>query len=212
MGTRSRNRLTYVWGIIGAVVFVVLTVTQVASATRPDKEKPSFKQITSVVQTALAKRDGYQPGDLIHQTDLKRVLKALSAAGAMPPDSKKLLADTLPENDALVRMLSTERGVKFMRKVKEDDLIYDRMDRVSRVTGGERMLSDIIRLPDGEKLAKNKRPHGVPGFLDLLPKNSSGKVRRVKNYRESTGRIYTEKMLLERLQESYSRQQAPSTR
>ncbi len=167
------------------------------------QKRPSLKQVSGITQVALSKRDGYQEGDLLTQKDVTRVLKALAAAGWTPADRKKLLADTLPTDAALVRILSTRRGIKFMRQVSGYERIYDRMDRVSRVRGGQRMLTDIAKLPDGQKLAKLKRPHGVPGFLDLLPKTSSGKVRSIKDYTQLTGRIYTQRHLLERLETSY---------
>lgn len=151
----------------------------------------------------LAQREDYQPGDLLTNSDVKEVLKALAAAGWQPPDQKDILAHTLPDDDTLVRTLSTERGKRFMRKVAEDDLIFDRLDRVSRTYGGERMVNDLAKLPDGYKYAKTKRPNGVPGFLDLLPKTGSGKKRSIKDYDKPTGRIYCEKQLLERLENSY---------
>jgi len=52
-------------------------------------------------------------------------------------------------------------------------------------------------------LAKMDRPRGVPGFLELLPKNRSGKTRTIKDYQQPTGLIYTEKQLLKRLKQSY---------
>ena len=174
-----------------------------SSLAQTTKNRPSLKEVGTIARAQLGQREGYQPGDLIYQTDVKRVLKALAAAGWRPVDQKQILADTLPENNALVGILSTRRGTRFMRKIKDEELIYDRMDRVCRVSGGERMLADIAKLPNGEKLAKMSRPHGVPGFLDLLPKSSSGKVRSIKDYTKPTGRIYTEELLLERLKESY---------
>jgi hypothetical protein len=88
-----------------------------------------------------------------------------------------------------------------MRRVSGFDLIYDRLDRVSRVSGGQRMLEAIVRLPDGQRYAKPKSqlPHGVPDFLELLPKNSSGKVRTIRDYDKPTGRLYTADDLLARL-------------
>ncbi len=166
-------------------------------------QKPSFRQVTGLVQKELATRDGYESGDLVTRKDVQRVLKAISAAGWTPKDQKQLLEDTLGEDAALAGILGSRSGTSFMRKVKTEQMIYDRMDRVSRVSGGQRMLQDIVKLPDGEKLAKRQRPHGVPGFLDLLPKKTSGKVRSIKDYDEPTGRIYTEEQLLERLQISY---------
>jgi hypothetical protein len=191
------------WGIWTMAILLVPVFAVPAYAQKKNK-KPTLKQVYAISRAQLGKRDGYQPGDLIHQKDVQGVLKALAANDWQPKDKKQIVADTLPENDALVRILGTRRGVKFMRKVKDYELIFDRMDRVCRVSGGQRMLTDIAKLPDGQKIAKTRRPPGSPGFLDLLPKNSSGKVRSIKDYREPTGRIYTESQLLERLKLSYA--------
>ena len=48
-----------------------------------------------------------------------------------------------------------------MGKVKGFELIYDRMDRVSQVSSGQRNLEAIVRLPDGEKYAKPKKAAAV---------------------------------------------------
>ena len=52
---------------------------------------------------------------------------------------------------------------------------------------------------------RKQLPYGVPDFLDLLPKNSSGRVRTIKDYDKPTGRIYTEEELLRRLNRSLAR-------
>ena len=180
-----------------------ILVSCLAPAWGQAAKKPTFEEVTAITQHELARREGYQPGDLITTKDVRRMLKALRGGGWTPQDYKKILEESLPADAKLVSILSTRAGTSFMRKVKDDELIFDRMDRISEVSGGPRMLQDIAKLPDGDKLAKMKRPHGVPGFLDLLPKNASGKVRSIKNYDEPTGRIYTETQLLERLQLSY---------
>ncbi len=187
----------------GAISLLLLPALGSPARSRETKKRPPFKQVSSIARASLSERDGYRPGDLINQTDVKRALKSLAVASWRPVDHKQILADALPESSDLVRILGTRQGIKFMRRVSDYEVIYDRMDRVSRVSGGKRMLTDIAKLPGGQKLAKLKRPHGVPGFLDLLPKKSSGKVRSIKNYTQPTGRIYTEQHLLERLKKSY---------
>ena len=43
-------------------------------------------------------------------------------------------------------------------------------------------------------------------FHQSLPKKGSGKTRTIKNYQKPTGRIYTEKDLVERITKSYASQ------
>lgn len=201
---RSPQRVSLLaHGHIAPVVLLLLSTLACQAAARETNQRPPLKKIKAIVRAKLNEREEYKPGHLLSREDVKRVLQGLAAAGCQPPDAREILAAALPENAPLVRILSTKSGVKFMGKVKSFELIYDRMDRVSRVSGGKQMLRDIAKLPDGEKLAKVDRPRGVPGFLELLPKNSSGKTRTIKDYKKPTGLIYTEKQLLKRLQQSY---------
>ena len=175
----------------------------------------STQQVQQVVAAHFSAQSTYSPGDLLAQSDVAAILKKLAEAGWQPVDQKKILADTLPDENSLVRLLRTTQGRKFMGKVSGFELIYDRMDRVSQVSSGQRNLEAIVRLPNGETYAKPKKqlPNGQPDFLDLLAKNSSGKVRTIKDYDKPTGRIYTEKELLKRLKRSLQGnvQPAPST-
>jgi hypothetical protein len=187
------------------LVFSLATMPHTVAADKPAPDATpaplSAPQVQRIVADCFGQQAHYQPGDIITQTDVAAVLKQLAAAGWQPPDGQQILADTLPEDNAVVSMLRTEKGRRFMRKVSGFDSIYDRMDRVSQVSGGQRTLDAIVRLPDGEKYAlpKKQTPHGVPDFLDLLPKNASGKVRSIKDYQKPTGRIYTQADLVERL-------------
>lgn len=199
--TRERKRRAQVVTLFQIAVFLHLASVHLRA--QSDPEPPTWSQVTQIAVAELAQRKGYQAGDLLTFDDIEGVLVALAVSGWQPRDQQRILEDTLADSDALAQILRTEHGTRFMRKVSQDSLIFDRMDRVCRVSGGQRMLRDISRLPDGEKLAKLHRPHGTPGFLDLLPKNASGKVRSIRNYDKPTGRIYTQEQLLRRLQESY---------
>ena len=90
-----------------------------------------------------------------------------------------------------------------MRKVAGQERIYDRLDRISQVAGGESLLQGLVRLPDGERYTMRNPPRGRPDLLELLPKDGSGKTRTIKDYGKPTGQIYTEADLVERLAASH---------
>ena len=92
-----------------------------------------------------------------------------------------------------------------MAKVKGYTLIYDRLDRVARVSGGLTTLEMLVRLPNGEKFSrlKSQLPKGVPDILELMPKKGNGFVRSIKGYEKPTGRIYSEADLVQRLGRSF---------
>jgi hypothetical protein len=164
---------------------------------------PSKKQIAQFVSYELQQKANYQPGDLITLEDVKPILKKLAVAGKPVPNESKVVQDLLPANSALVKHLSSRLGHRFMRKVRNDKLIYDRLDRISRVNGGNALLRDLLKLPDGARYAKMDPGQAVPDLLDLLPKTRSGKTRTIKDYKKPTGRIYTEEDLVKRLVKSY---------
>ena len=75
------------WRVLILSMAFLLAFASLATAQKP-KKRPSLKQVGSITRTKLGERDGYQPGDLINQTDMKRVLKALTASGWQPADHK----------------------------------------------------------------------------------------------------------------------------
>ncbi|MHB8970026.1 MAG: hypothetical protein ACYC3X_10145 [Pirellulaceae bacterium] len=196
---------------LAGLTLSVGSATAQDSAGTPATARLSPQQVQQVVVAHFSDQAKYRPRDLISQSDVADVLKKLAQAGWKPVDQEQILADTLPNDNFLVRLMRTDRGRRFMGKVSDFDLIYDRMDRVSQVSSGPRNLEAIVRLPDGERYAKPKRQliKGVPDFLDLLAKNASGKVRTIKDYDKPTGRIYTEEELLKRLHRSLQDNASP---
>ncbi len=170
-----------------------------AASVRAGEPKLSPVQVRHVIDSHFSQRTDYRPADLITRDDTKKVLAMLSAAGWIVPQSRKLTEATLAPESILVRTLSTKNGKRFMRRVAKEHLIYDRLDRVARVSGGPALLRDLVKLPDGYRYAKMHRPRAVPGLLELLPKTGSGKRRTIKDYDKPTGRIYTEKDLAKQL-------------
>lgn len=157
--------------------------------------------IEQVTKAFFAKLPDRQPGDIVSQADVKQLLKALNSKGWQVPGEAQLLDKVPSDGELLVRTLRSPEGLKFMRKVSGNALIYDRLDRISRESGGPQLISGLIKLPDGEKYSNTKLPRGVPNLLDLLPKNASGKTRTIKDYDKPTGRIYTVDQLVEQLRE-----------
>lgn len=174
---------------------------------------PSASQIKQAVSAYFGNVPDYQPGDLISQKDAKLVIEEMANQGWQVPQSKALLNNVLSPDAPLVGLLSTKSGKRLMRKVSSYKLVYDRMDRVSRVSGGQRMLHDLAKLPDGERYVKMQPAAAVPDMLDLLPKKKSGRKRSIKDYSKPTGRVYTEEALAKRIHEHFkAKEQSGSAR
>lgn len=165
---------------------------------------PSGAEVQATAERYFASA-GIGPADLISQGEVKELLEAIEELGWEVEDQDKILAQTLTDSHPLVKTLSTRHGQKFMKKVSGYQLIYDRLDRVTGVSGGQRMLRDLVKLPDGYRYAKMKTTGAVPDLLALLPKKGNGRKRQIRDYDQPTGKLYTPTDVLKRLRESYAR-------
>jgi hypothetical protein len=170
-----------------------------------ENELPAFGKVQSIVETYFHDAS-MRPGEIISKSQVEQVLNAIGEAGWDVADKQEILDATLDDGHVLVSTLRTPAGRRFMNKISTRELMYDRLDRVSQVSGGQQLIRDLVKLPDGEKYAKPKSGGGVPDLLDLLPKKASGKTRRIADYHKPTGHLYTASALVDRLSESYKKQ------
>ena len=203
------------WGVrvctLASVAFGLLSVSLVVAAppaSRGDRTTGGSAIGPAVIGQVVGrhfqgKRD-YRDGDLIDRDDVTQILAVLKERGWSPDRAKEIESAALPANDFLVKLLSSSQGRRFMRKVKSFKLIYDRLDRIARVSGGQRMLTDLVRLPDGHRYAAWRPKRGTPNLLDFLPKRGNGRRRSIKDYDKPTGKIYTAEQLQERLLDELS--------
>jgi hypothetical protein len=197
MPTRRRPSTPFV------VVFIMAAIAILAATGRTagNESKLSLEQVKEMVAAQFRTVPSYRPGDIISQSEVEAALRQLATYGFKPEDSQTIIDDTLSDSDPLVTLLRTERGRKYMAKVHGYTLIYDRLDRVTRASGGLTTLEMLVRLPNGEKFSrlKSQLPKGVPDILELMPKKGNGFVRSIKGYEKPTGRIYSEADLVQRL-------------
>jgi hypothetical protein len=185
---------------IGLLLFLVLATEMRASDPNP---LPPFPAVRHTVQAYFAAQKERQPRDLMTRSEATEVLRAVNKLGWDITDQKEILEATLPDNHIMVTTFRTPAGQRFMRQISNRDLMYDRLDRISEVSGGPQLIRDIVKLPDGERYAKPRSGGGVPDLLDLLPKDASAQTRRIRDYHKPTGHIYTVDDLLARLEESH---------
>ena len=176
-----------------------------ASAKPRSKPLPPFAKVREVVQRHFATLPDYRPGDIIAQGDVGPIFKQLRILGWSVTDHKGILRRVPKDGEYLVRQLRTGPGRKFMAQVSGYSLVYDRMERTIRLKGGQQLIHDVIRLPDGHKYLQVKPTPGFKNLAELLPKTASGKPPKGKDYDKPTGRIYTVRTLLQMLQQSYER-------
>jgi hypothetical protein len=192
------QRITHV------LLAVALLVTLRLPLPANESKFPSFSDVQQIVQSYFSKDRSRREDDIISRNQVAEVLKLLNNAGWKVPDEKQLLESVLDDQHVLVRTMRTPAGRKFYGKVSDRKLILDRLDRIAGVWGGPQLIQDLVKLPDGEKYAKPRSGGGVPDLLDLLPKDASGKTRRIASYDNPTGHIYTVADLISQLADRYN--------
>jgi hypothetical protein len=192
------------WLLVAAVAAAWGTACHAADDGAKKKGPPSWGAVRAAVDRSFAAKSDFERADLITREDVQAVLRSLEKLGWKVADAKNILADTLSAGDVLVTELSTTSGRAFMRKVSGYPIVYDRLDRISRMPGGARLLHDVTKLPDGHKYAQVKPTPGFTDLTSLLPNQASGKPPHDPDFNKPTGRIYTAQHLLDRLKASHA--------
>jgi hypothetical protein len=164
------------------------------------KPIPPFSEIQQTVLEYFQSRPDYKPNDLITREDVQPLSKLLQKRGVSSADMAPIIGQLPGRGEFFVDQLSTPNGRKFMRRISAYPNAYDRVDRLSRMIGGQQLLRDLIKGPGGEKL------------IEYLTTSSGGKetgksfadAPRGAHFNEPTGRIYTVNALLAQIQKSYT--------
>jgi hypothetical protein len=162
---------------------------------------PDWKTVESTAKQHLKSLPNYQAGDILSQGQIKPLLAKLAKAGWKLSDQKELLGQIAADDDFIVRQLRSKSGMKFMRSTGGSAEQYDYLRRLSETKGGDRAVTDILKLPNGNDV------------LTALTKSKAGKdiSRRMaagphtQGYDTPTAYLYTETQVLARLKESYDR-------
>lgn len=165
-----------------AVVGCLLT-----AASARGEELPKFAVVSQAALSYFNSLKGYQPRDLVSQSQVAGALDAVEQAGWEVPDREKIVDLALADNAWLVRELSTKKGKSFMRKVAKQQGGYLRLDRLSSISGGKDAIRVLIKDPGGsdmiEYMATTKGGYNLGNMMT----NAQNGV----DLNKPTGRIYT---------------------
>jgi hypothetical protein len=189
---------------ICTVLVLLATPGGIAAAPRAGASTtpaPTTIDLKSIVSGSLGQDRNYRPGDLITQKRVASVLAALKASGWEVPHSRELLARVPSDGEFLVRALSTEKGVAFMRTISRLGGGYDRVDRLSRIPNGRQLVERLIQGPDGHKLVVYLAESAGGKELGTM----LGRATDTAEFNKPTGRIYTEHQLLAELEDLRSK-------
>jgi hypothetical protein len=129
-------------------------------------------------------------------------LEAVAKAGWLVPDAKKIVELALPESSFLVGELATPDGKRFMRKISKQPGTYSRLDRLSRLSQGQQVVSQLIGDEGGDTfityLATTNGGHNLGQMMAGTPNGT--------DLNQPTGRIYTADDLLAVLKKAYAKE------
>lgn len=172
--------------------------------------KPQWLELKKVVDKFFAEQRGRQPYDILVSSEAKATIELLSKAGWKPKDSAKLLARVCGDGDFLVRELKTKEGRAFLAATGSEANVYDRLDKLIQHSGGDRLVSSIIRLPNGPSFMRPKPTPGFGTLMDLLPKGASGKTPIDPTFNKPTGKIYTSAAWIKELEAAHLAESKPA--
>jgi hypothetical protein len=173
----------------------------------PSGKAVPFATIEQAVRRQFASQAERQTGDVIVRSEAEAALRQVEKAGWKVPHSDEILRKVHDDGDFLVENLRTPAGRKFMRQISGYRLGYDRLDRLSDLPNGRRMVQDLIRGPDGYKMIEymTREPGGKEmGRMLNQAVNGAG-------FNRPTNRIYTVDALVAEFKRVYDASQPPAS-
>jgi hypothetical protein len=160
---------------------------------------PSFDLVKAVVFEHFNEIEDVKEALIVARPEVAGLFPKLKRLGWTVADAGDILDDVLPADAFLVKKLRTKKGAKFSRQIARYPEGYDRLDRFSRLPRGHSLVDDLIEGPDGYKLIKYMTT--AKGGTNLGKQLSNAPLG--KDFNKPTGKIYTLRMLLDRLKASY---------
>lgn len=167
---------------------------------------PLWEDVEGALKDFFKREPDYQNGDLVTREQAEQFLKLLPALGwsLKDEDEEALLKKMLPEENFITQEFHTKAGMKFMRKISEYPLGYDRVHRLVGLKGGKDRLKELIRDPGGYKMIEYMAKSDGGKNLGL----QLGDVQGGKDFNSATGFAYTAEAFSGRLHELHAKAEA----
>lgn len=180
------------------------------TVTQPVAKLPSWQSLEPAVTAAFVGRDGWKEADLITQSDATRVLSELKNEGWSVRNSEDLLAKVLPDSHPLATSLRSKGGLAFMRKISGNPQVFDKLDRLLALPGGDKTLNTMIRTKDGAKVVDYFQQSATRGahLTEMLPRGKNGRTPRDPDFEKPTGKLYTAEALVKQLKVLHNKELA----
>ena len=188
-----------------SIALVCCLSAQLSADEKPEKPAfPEFKAVTAAVAEHFLQNKTYRPDDILTVGDVTPLFPKLEKLGWKVADQKKILQLFLPDNDDMVKRLRTPKGCAFMQHVGKMPLGYDRLDRLRKMPYGQYRIRELVDAPKGHEMIE---------YMTTTPngKNLGKQLTNATNgqdFNQPTGKLYTEKALIERLKKSHDAEAA----
>ncbi len=189
--------------LVSVFAVSILLIGNVNRCTASGKKLPKLAIVRAAFEAHFAPRADYASGDVITQSDVKPLFEQLDALGWQVAERDAILKLVSSDQAFVVTQLRTREGRKFMRKVKGQALVYDRIDRLSRMPGGRKLIVSLTTIPKGYQLMGPNPTPGLRDLTQLLPKGRNGRTPVDKDFHKPTGLIYTQDALWKHINKSY---------
>lgn len=183
--------LLFCWVILGAAV------CEGAAA------KLTVEGVRKLAEAHFAGIPGRTSSDIISKSDVAPLLASLKKEGWNSLKPEWTLDRVLADSDPLVKELRTPKGRELIRLSAQSPLVYDRLDRLVRLPGGQQFVHDVAKLPDGVKILSAKPTPGLKNLAQLLPKSGGGQTPQGKDFDKPTGNLYTAKHVVDELAKQF---------
>ena len=167
-------------------------------ATRTEVRKPKvppFSVVEEIVAKELAKKPGYQEGDLIARGDVAAVEPQLEKLGFNVRAVSKGIQVLLPDDHPLVAAMRSAQGKALAPQIKNLELALDRMDRLCQFPEGRDLVREVFAASNASAVIEELcLPESVKGLAAKYPNEPACQVLDFPS-----GRAFTERQYLEHL-------------
>lgn len=188
------------------VILTALALMQLGTA-RPAvaQQKPlmSAALMEQLTRQHLAALPAKPYSDLIIWEEISPLLDEIERRGWDMPYREGLQEVMIGKSDFLSQFAQSRHGSKWL-KASNSKLLLDRVDRISRVSGGQQTLKRVAKLPNGKQYARPKAGDFQPGLVELLPPAKYGRKRKIPDYNKPTGRAYTVDQVVDKISELHA--------
>lgn len=156
---------------------------------------PPFSVVEAIVAKELAKKSGYQEGDLITRGDVAAVQPQLEKLGFNVRAVSKGIEVLLPDDHLLAAAMRSPQGKSLAPQIKNFELALDRMDRLCHFPAGQDLVRQVFAAPNALAVIEELcLPESVKGLAAKYPDEPACQVLDLPS-----GRAFTQRQYLEHL-------------